>query len=181
MLKETACLCIDIQETFLKILGSEASVFRRSAFAIESASMLEMPLLYTEQAPKKLGSTVDALIDAGLKHAKKFEKNTFSALKCENLKIHLQKTGIKHLVLIGLEASICIYQTLLDALKEGYQITLLSDCTEGRRKEDTQQTLNTISQLNCTILPSEAFFYSLLQSTTHPQFSRFTKIVKKYC
>jgi len=92
----------------------------------------------------------------------------------------IQSNQIDHLLLIGLETSICIYQTALQALGDDIGVTLLSYCISERRPEDREPVLKQLLANDANVLPSETIFYSLLGSANHPQFREFTQIVKRY-
>ena len=87
---------------------------------------------------------------------------------------------IEHLLIIGLESSICVYQTAVHALSENIGVTLLSDCIGERRIEDRQPVIQQLLTMEAHILPSETIFYSLIGSAKHPMFNEFTKLVKRY-
>ncbi len=87
---------------------------------------------------------------------------------------------IEHLLLIGLESSICIYQTAVAALGENIGVTLLSDCIAERRIVDRQPVIQQLLTMGAHVLPSETIFYSLIGSAENPILSEFTKLVKRY-
>ena len=101
-------------------------------------------------------------------------------MEAEGLSHWIESNQIDHLLLLGIETSICIYQTALQALGDNIGVTLLSDCISQRRPEDREPTLNQLLAMGAHILPAETIFYSLLGSAGHPQFRKFTQIVKKY-
>ena len=83
------------------------------------------------------------------------------------------------MLLAGIETSICIYQTALQALSANIGVTLLSDCISERRIEDRAPVLEQLLSMDAHVLPSETIFYSLLGSAEHPQFREFNKLVKE--
>jgi nicotinamidase-related amidase len=82
--------------------------------------------------------------------------------------------------LLGIETSICIYQTAIQALGDDIGVTLLSDCISERRAEDREPVLKQLLSMDAHVLPAETIFYSLLGSAAHPQFRAFTELVKQY-
>ena len=109
-----------------------------------------------------------------------FSKNTFSALADSAIRESLVSRETEHLLLCGIETSVCVHQTALDALAAGLQVTLLSDCVGARRPEDARVCLDALVRAGVHVLPSETVFYSLLHEVTHPFFKAYTQLVKTY-
>ena len=175
-----ALLVVDVQSALIELIPNGGEILKRTAFSVEASNLLEIQCLYSEQVPEKLKSTSSILLEAGLKEAPCFHKNTFSALQSPGLIEHLNAKGIEHLLIAGIELPICIYQTAMDAVKAGFEVTLLSDCIGARRSQDAQAIICALQKTKVHWLPSEAVFYSILGSAEHPDFRAFTQLVKKY-
>lgn len=174
-------LCIDLQDIFMKSIPDADRLSSRCAFAIEAARLLGIPVAFTEQVPQKLGPTAPRFLKLAGKKPPQFAKNTFSALGDDSIRETLiEKYKAEHIILCGLETSISIYQTALDAINSDLQVTLLTDCLAARRPDDAKTALDALIRLGAYALPSETIFYSIVGSTTHPAFKDFTKLVKKY-
>ena len=174
-----ALLVLDIQNAFLPVIHESNTFLNRCAFAIEAARIFRIRTLFTEQVPDKLGKSHPHLVRLADK-PKIFHKTTFSALQVEELEEYLKKHGIYHLLIIGLEVPVCIYQTVLQAIDHEIDVTLLSDCLGSRRPQDNPVVLSSLAQMGCNILPSETVFYSLLSNATNPIFKPYKELVKKY-
>jgi nicotinamidase-related amidase len=173
-------LCIDLQPIFLKAMPDAGRLLGRCHFAIEAARLLDIPVAFTEQAPQKLGPTApDTLARAGADPVQ-YAKTTFSALADDAIRESIQSQGIEHLILCGLETSICVYQTAIDAINADLQVTLLTDCLGARRPDDAAAALDALKRLGAYALPAETIFYSLLHDIKHPAFKSFTALVKQY-
>ena len=172
-------LCIDLQPVFLAAIGDSQRVHWRCSFAIESAQGLGLPVLFTEQVPAKLGGTAEDLLALCAK-PEAMGKDAFSAFGNAKIVERLRTSGAKHLLICGIETTVCIYQTARDALQAGYQVTVLSDCVGARRAGDAVTVLAHLAAAGCTVLPAETVFYSLLQNARHPFFRDYTVLVKKY-
>jgi nicotinamidase-related amidase len=106
-------------------------------------------------------------------------KTTFSALADE--RIHaalLTERPVRHLLLAGVETSICVFQTALGAIGAGLEVTVLVDCVGARRGEDGRACLEALARHGTHLLPSETVLYSILHATGHPCFREFTRLVK---
>jgi nicotinamidase-related amidase len=169
-------LCLDMQPVFLRAVADGGKVLRRCQFAVASARALGVRVAFTEQVPQKLGATDPALL--GLAEAPEVHpKNTFSALATGS---QIAAGGVKHLLLCGVETPICVYQTAVDALRAGLEVTVLQDCVGARREADAGTCLEALARAGAYVLPSETVFYSILGAATHPSFRAYTELVKEY-
>ena len=174
-----ALLVVDVQPTFLKAMPDGEGCFRRCLLAASAAKLLGVPVLFTEQVPAKLGPThPDLLLAAGEGRAV-FGKTAFSALGAPGLVEAFGKLQVSQLLICGLEIPVCVYQTAMDALREGLGVTILSDAVTGRRSADGQACLEALRAAGAHVLPTETVFYALLGDATHPQFRAFTELVKQ--
>lgn len=171
-------LCIDLQDGFLKAIPDSDSLVRRCGFALQAAELLGVSIAVTEQLPEKLGSTTEALAKALPEDTPVFPKSSFSALEADGLDRWIETNQIEHLLLIGIEVPICIYQSAVQALGEDLGVTVLSDCVGQRRPEDHEPVFQQLLAMDAHILPSETIFYSLLGSAAHPKFRDYTQLVK---
>jgi len=171
-------ILIDFQECFLKAMPERERLLKRTTFALKAAELLEVAVAATEQLPAKLGHTSEALSGVWSPNTPVFEKSAFSAFDAVGLDRWIEANQIDHLLIAGIETSICVYQTALHALGEEIGVTLLSDCISERRAEDRAPVLEQLLTMEAHVLPSETIFYSLLGSADHPQFRKFTQLVK---
>lgn len=171
-------LCIDMQESFLDVIPEKEALVRRCAFTVEAANLLGVSIAATEQLPEKLGATHPGLTERWPENTPVFSKSAFSAFEAAGLDRWIESNQIDHLLLMGIEVPICIYQTAVQALGSDLGVTLLSDCVSQRRPEDREAVFQQLLSMEAHILPSETIFYSLLGSAEHPNFRDFTKLVK---
>jgi nicotinamidase-related amidase len=180
LLSGTLLLCLDLQPAFLRAVADGERLSRRCAFAISAATGLQLPVCFTEQVPQKLGSTAPELM-ALAPGAAVFAKKTFSAFADEEIrKALLENRRVEHVLLCGLETPVCVYQTALDALGAGIEVTLLSDCIGGRRPHDSTVCVDAMTRAGVHVLPAETVFYAMLRDVTHPFFKAYTQLVKTH-
>lgn len=179
-LSPLALLCIDVQPMFLKSLPEGgAPLLRRCQFAVAAAAGLGVPVVFTEQVPQKLGPTA-ADWPAPEPRRCNWAKAPFSAFADDGIRDALGALSVEHLLICGLETSVCVYQTALDALASSYQVTLLSNAVGCRRPEDASPCLQALIRAGAHVLPSETVFYALLHATSHPFFKSYTQLVKSH-
>lgn len=166
-----------MQPVFIRAIAEGSQVQRRCAFALSAAHGLGLRVVFTEQVPAKLGGTAPELL-AAAPGAMAHGKATFSALADDSLRAAVAPA--EHLLLCGLETSICVYQTALEALHAGLHVTILSDAVGARRSNDAGACLAALRQAGVHVLPSETVFYALLREVRHPFFKTYTQLVKSY-
>ena len=173
-----ALLVVDVQPTFLRVMPAGEACLRRCRLAVAAARLLGLPIFFTEQVPAKLGPThPDLLLAAGEGRAV-FGKTAFSAFGAPGLSEAFGKGDVSQLLICGLEIPVCVYQTAMDALREGMGVTILSDAVTGRRSADGQACLEALRAAGAHVLPTETVFYAMLGDATHPQFRAYAELVK---
>ena len=177
--KHLGLLLVDFQDVFLKEIPDRERLLKRSTFALKAAELLGVSVAVTEQISEKLGATTEALSGCWEVNTPVFDKSAFSAFEAEGLQRWTESKQIDHLLIAGIETSICVYQTALQALGADIGVTLLSDCISERRLEDRAPVLQQLLSMGAHILPSETIFYSLIGSAEHPQFREFNELVKE--
>ena len=174
-----ALLVVDVQPTFLKGIADGEACLRRCLLAAAAARLLGVPVLFTEQVPAKLGPTHPDLLLASGEGRAVFGKTAFSAFGAPGLVEAFGKMQVSQLLICGLEIPVCVYQTAMDALREGMGVTILSDAVTGRRPGDGRACLEALRATGAHILPTETVFYAMVGDATHPQFRAFTELVKQ--
>jgi hypothetical protein len=172
-------MCLDVQPVFLAAINDSQRFHWRCSFALEAATGLGVPVVFTEQVPDKLGHTAADLL-ALCREPDVVSKTAFSPFAEKKLSAYLKAKGHRQLLLCGLETPICVYQTAVDALKAGYKVTVLADCVGARRPADDVTVLSQLRHDGCRVLPAESVFYALVHEAGHPYFRDYTKLVKKY-
>ena len=177
--KQIALAVVDMQPAFLPGITDAGRITQRCTFAIAAAQLLGIRVLFTEQVPDKLGHTLPGLL-APAPDAPVFAKTTFSAFGADGFTEALRQTGVRHLLLAGIETPICIYNTALHAQANDMDVTILQDCIGARRPKDADGVLHFLRQKSdCHVLSAETIFYSLLNDAAHPLFRDFTNLVKE--
>ena len=175
-----ALLVLDVQPPFLKAVAKTAELTKRVAFAIEAARLLGIDTVFTEQVPEKLGNSDESLLACASRRVV-LAKTAFSALQAPGMEAFIRDHGVRHLIVCGIETSICVYQTVIEALQQGLGVTVLTDAVSARRKADHKAVLSFLNnRTQATVLPAETVFYTLLGGASHPAFREYTQLVKKY-
>jgi nicotinamidase-related amidase len=172
----SAVLIIDIQEKLVKML-EESDVAKSSVIIAKSSETLNIPVIITEQYPKGLGNTINEIKET-LTHAKYIEKNTFSAYLSDELKNHLEKINKKQIIIFGIETHICVLQTALDLLNNGYEVFVVEDCCGSRKNKNKECALKRLLHAGAQIVTTEMVIFEWLKSSKHTSFKEVQAFIK---
>jgi nicotinamidase-related amidase len=166
---EAVVLAIDLQEAYRKALFEWERTVERVRVLVQGARLLGLPVLYTEQHPKGLGSTAPELREA-LAGARRFEKRTLSALGAPGLADELGRLGRRHAIVCGIETHACINQTAHDLLARGYTVHLPADALSSRRPFEHEQAYAKLVRSGALATSVEQVLLECLRSADHPAF-----------
>ncbi len=175
---QSALLIIDMQEAFRFSMADYTQTVNRIVLAVKGVTLLGVPLLVTEQYPKGLGHTaaeIKAVLPSDLEI---IEKSTFSSCGSQPFQAQLEKARVKHVLVAGIEAHICVNQTVHDLLASGFQVHLLTDCITSRKPDDKKVALEKM-QLSGAIPSSlEMALFELMRDSKHEQFKAIQGLIK---
>jgi len=173
----TALLVIDVQEKLVPSISEKEEMLLNTLKCIKAAKLIGLPLVYTEQYPKGLGITV-AELRGDLDDAPVFEKTDFSCLASDGLKNFLKKNKVKKVLLVGIEAHICVFQTARDLIAAGYEVLVVADAVSSRKDFDKKWALKNLREMGTAVSTFECFFMEYLKGSKHPLFREMSAILK---
>ncbi len=176
-LERTALLVIDVQEKLLPTIFDADRVVANCAAALRIAETLGLPAIVTEQYTKGLGHSAPAILAAAGSHAKIFEKTRFSALTPE-VDALLSARRCDDVLICGVEAHVCVQQTVLDLLASGRQPFLLTDAISAGRVDQIAPAFRRMERTGATASGVLGAAYEILGDAAHPQFRAVLGIVK---
>jgi len=174
-----AVMIVDIQQQLLPHINENEGILQRASRLLTFCRLLDLPIVVTEQYPKGLGPTVAQLTQLLPPNTERLEKTTFSCIRNDGIATALAHLGRKRVVVAGIEAHICVAQTVRDLLSCGYEVLVLSDCVGSRSPTDCAKALDRMRDEGATITTLEALMYETLVSSRHPQFKEFMAKVMK--
>ncbi|MEY3025183.1 MAG: hypothetical protein RLZZ238_80 [Planctomycetota bacterium] len=173
----TALLVIDVQERLLPTIFDAERVVANCAAALELAKALGIPAIVTEQYTKGLGHSAPAIAEAAAGHATTIEKTRFSALVPE-VDAFLAARRCDDILICGVEAHVCVQQTVLDLLATGRQPFLLTDAISAGRPDQIAPAFRRMERAGATPSGVLGAAYELLEDAAHPQFRAVLGVVK---
>jgi nicotinamidase-related amidase len=124
-------LIVDVQENFRKHLPDVSNLARNISILIEASKILNVPVFVTEQYPQGLGKTL-AEIKACLGDHEYFEKSCFSCCDAQGFLDKLAALERKQIMVSGIEAHVCVSQTVHGLLEAGYTVHVINDAISSR-------------------------------------------------
>lgn len=173
----TALLIIDIQERILKVIHEHERVLENNLKLIKGMKTLNVPIYFTEQYPKGLGPTADILLEE-LEGNEAIQKMSFSCAGAGDLFGELKKKNIETIVVTGIESHVCVLQTALDLMANGFKVQLPYDAVSSRRKEDYKIALERMRTHGAEITTTESILFEMLNVCGTEEFKSVSKIVK---
>jgi len=167
-------LLIDLQERLMPAIDDNKTVLARAVRLAEAARLLDVPVRATEQYPAGLGPTVAEL--AGYPQAV-LAKTTFSAAGDPGFAA-LLPAGANEIVVAGVEAHVCVLQTVLGMLGSGHRVLVAADATGSRDPADREAALARARQAGAQIVTSEMVLFEWLRDARHPRFREVQKLLK---
>ena len=174
--EDTALLVVDIQEKLLPKIMQAGEVLRNASFLVNAAKVLGVPVIATEQYPKGLGPTVEPI--RGLLTTV-WEKKTFSAVAEGGALDFLKSDARIKVVVVGIEAHICVMQTVLDLLNQGFHVFVCVDAVSSRYAIDVKIALKRMQQAGAILVTAETCVYEWLETAANPAFREISTMVQE--
>ena len=177
-LDSTLMVLIDIQERLAPAIAQMERCNENATRLLKTSTELNIPLIVTEQYPKGLGRTLGALKECLNDATPIIEKTTFSCFGESSFCKEIMKKRYKTVVLFGIEAHICVFQTALDAKRKGFDVILIADAVSSRVEQNKQYALDEMRQAGIKIFSTEMFLFMALKDARHPSFRVISKLLK---
>ncbi|MGA2034703.1 MAG: isochorismatase family protein [Thermoguttaceae bacterium] len=173
---DTALLVIDVQERLIGHVAGHARLVWNIRRLIDGAQVLGVAVAGTEQYPQGLGATVAELAERlGPLPA----KLTFSCGGCPQVFADLRARGVHRLLVCGIEAHVCVQQTVLDLLADGWQVYVAADAIGSRFDIDYRTALARMDSAGATLTTVEAALLEWCRVAGTPEFKQISRLVRE--
>ncbi len=176
--KKAGLLIIDIQDRVNQAMQDPENIINNSLKLIETFKLLNCPIWLTEQYPSGLGPTNARIVAALPKQVLRREKIRFSCTGDLALFNEIHQTGIDQLVVIGVESHVCVFQSAMDLLANGFRIFIPADAVSSRRKLDWETGLQRARTAGIVVTTTEMVIFEMLEAAGSPEFKTISKLVK---
>ena len=180
VLADSLVVVVDMQAKLLNAMPSASAqtVLANAVKLLTAARLLQVPVLLTEQYPKGLGPSTDAVLNQLPEYTQRFEKTAFSCCGGEGFNQALLASGRRQVVLVGQETHVCVLQTAVDLHNQGFDVHVIEDAVCSRLDSHKHNALLRLSRLGITISNHESVLFEWLRDAKHNDFKAISALVR---
>ncbi|HOX36921.1 MAG TPA: hydrolase [Candidatus Brocadiia bacterium] len=176
-IENTALVVIDIQGKLAQLAHEKETLFENTRKLIAGLKILGVPIIWTEQLPDKLGRTIPEIAEA-LSGCVAIPKASFSCCGEPLFAQTLESLGRRQILLSGIEAHVCVYQTAVDLLKRGCEVHVVADCVSSRTKSSRDIGIEMMRDEGVKLKSMEAALFELMRVAEGESFRQVVKAIK---
>lgn len=174
---KTSAVIIDIQERLFPHIHEHELLEKKCQILISGLQILSIPITVTQQYTRGLGETIRPLKEL-LAESEPLEKMTFSCCGIDSFSDRLKSMNRKNVILAGIETHVCVLQTALDLIEQGYQPVLVEDCVSSRNQNDKAQAVARMRSEGVIITTLESVLFELCRVSGTEEFKAISRLVK---
>lgn len=178
-IENTALAVIDVQGKLASLVHDHERVLVHIQHLIRACERFTIPVLWSEQAPDKIGETVESVKDLLYPMIKPIHKKSFSCHGCPEYLEYLKTINRQKILITGIETHVCVYQTARDLHRHGYEVHLVADAVSSRQEFDRQLAVARMRDEGITITTTEMAMCELLKTAENPNFKEIMKFIKR--
>ena len=173
---DTLLLILDMQEKLISNIKNNSLLIFNIKKLIDTCNLLNVHIAITEQNPLKLGETLESILQN--KEYPKFEKMEFSCSKNKSFKDYINKYSFKNIIVCGIESHICILQTSIELLGEGFNVLIPKDAIGSRNDIDNDTAFLRLILSGAVASTTESLICELCKTSSRKEFREISKILK---
>jgi len=173
---DTALLVVDVQEKLVPAVAGHREIVWNVRRLIDGAKILGMAVAATEQYPKGLGPTLPELAE---RLGAIPSKLTFSCLGCPEVFRGFERRGVCKILVCGVEAHVCVQQTVLALMANGWRVYVAADAVGSRRELDCRTALARMDSAGATLTTTEAALFEWCRIAGTPEFKQISGLAKE--
>ncbi len=175
--KDCALMVVDVQGKLAKLVKHSDSLIERIVRLVRAARLLNIPIIWVEQNPEGLGQTVQSIAEA-LEDTPCFEKNAFNAMSDSAIARAVTQLKQRYVLICGIEAHVCVYQSTCGLLDAGKHVIVLEDCVSSRSESDRRVGIERMQSVGASLRSLEMALFELLGDASHPRFKQVLQLIK---
>lgn len=176
--EETLALIIDFQERLVPVMENRDKLLHNTEILIKGLKALTIPMIVSQQYTKGIGMTIPIVSDAIGEKFEFQEKISFSCADDEEIIKKITDSGKKNILICGIEAHVCVLQTVIDLLGKGYNIILVEDCIASRKENDRQIAVKRAGAEGALLTTYEAILFELTRFAKTDVFKEVSRLIK---
>ena len=176
-LKSTVLVIIDVQGKLAQIMHDRDTLFKNLHILVSGVKLLNIPIIWMEQVPDKLGSTIPEIKDV-LIDQKPIIKDVFSCMKNEEFNNQIKRINPNDIILAGIESHVCVYQTAMDLLEKKYNVHIVADAISSRISENKELGIERMLLEGAMKTSVEMLLFEIQGEAKGDRFRQISKLVK---
>lgn len=174
---QAALIIVDVQERLWPAMDQKEVLLQNIVRLAKGADILGIRIIATEQYRKGLGATLPELA-AAVAEFSPIEKLSFSACGAEEFVQALRAGKMEDVVLCGIEAHVCVSQTCLDLISEGFRVFVVADAVASRTEANCRGGLERMRAAGATLVTTEMLLFELLERAGTSEFKAILQLIR---
>ncbi len=168
---------IDVQPSLMAAMSQRQLVVENQLILLKLAEVCDLPVVVTEQNSERLGATLPE-IQKTIKDFDPIPKMHFNSCLVDAFNERLKSLGLKKIILTGVETHVCVFQTCLSLLEQGYTVHLPIDAVDSRTEDNWQSGAGLMKQAGAVITSTEAVVFQVLEKAGTDEFRAMLPFIK---
>jgi len=171
---------IDVQLKLMPVISERESIERNIDRLVRGSRIVDIPAILTEQYVQGLGPTVPIVRRAFEETAgyEPIEKSCFSGYGCAEFVTATRNLHRKQAIVAGVEAHVCVYQTVADLLANGYAVTIVADAISSRTEANKEIAIRRMITDGAKLSSTEMVLFELTVNSGTDEFREIARLVK---
>jgi nicotinamidase-related amidase len=174
---KSVLLIVDVQGKLAQLMHDKQSLFTNLQKLINGIRIFEIPIIWTEQNPQRVGPTIPEIGDL-LRGISPISKFSFSCCGEDNFRRAFNELCREEVLIAGIETHICVYQTARDLIDQQCKVEVVADAVSSRAAQNKHIGLEKCKQAGASITSVETILFELLQTAKDDRFKDILNIVK---
>lgn len=174
----SSLLIVDVQENLGPVMAEPRQVYRHCGLLLRGAATLGVPVTVTEQYPRGLGPTMGELVQLLPEGTPRMEKVHFAATAEAEILDRMRGLGRNQVVVAGIEAHICVTQTVLGLAAAGFTPFVVADACSSRVQANHQLAMERLRGAGIGVVSTEMVLFEWMARAGTPQFKEVSALIK---
>lgn len=174
----TGLIVVDVQGKLATLMHESDTLIENITKLVKGAKALNLPVLWLEQNPERLGPTSEPIRQVLEKDNLPITKYTFDGCKEATFKLAVENAKVDTWLVCGIETHICVYQTALSLRESGYRVELVTDCVSSRTAANKALALAKLTANGVILTGLEMCLYEMVEDCRAPEFKDILALIK---
>ncbi|MCG0019597.1 isochorismatase family protein [Vibrio parahaemolyticus] len=174
----TGLIVVDVQGKLATLMHESDALIENITKLVKGAKALDLPILWLEQNPEKLGPTAEPIREVLESTHLPITKYTFDGCKEATFNVAVENAKVDTWLVCGIESHICVYQTAVSLRQSGYRVELVTDCISSRTAANKALALAKLTANGVVLTGLEMCLYEMVEDCRAPEFKEILALIK---